>query len=174
MPIPVSLAVLLCACGPEPEIEEANRQIQQLKDENESLLAELAALKAKKTEVPMPVGCESVASIEGTIECLQVKVKEADAAMARYLDASKKRHAADTDPSETSVRSIEALQDLWLKFSRDSHCNTIGLYPRDEAKTAAKYLYCRFRVTRERTHELWEKYLRHPDGTSPELPEPEL
>lgn len=114
-------------------------------------------------------GCEGSESIEDALGCLQTEVEKADSAMMQYLGAIKERHAAGKIPW-TSLAAIESSQDLWLR-RRESRCRRPELLPRDEAKLAAEYLYCRSQVTRERTRELWEKYLSPSDGALPELPE---
>lgn len=115
--------------------------------------------------------CDSTDSVENEIRCLQIDVKEADTSMQHYLTAIMRRHP-DTHPL-TSRASAEPSQNLWLKW-RESRCRKVGLRPRDDAKLEAQYLRCRYIVTRERTHELWEKYLKRSDGGPPELPEPLL
>ena len=111
--------------------------------------------------------CETAGSIEDAIRCLQVEVRKADAAMTQYLDASRKRHAADKLKSAL----IESSQTAWLD-SRGAQCPIVNILPRDQAKHAAEGLYCRWRITRERTHQLWAGFLTYPDGRQPDLPEP--
>ena len=116
--------------------------------------------------------CTNSKSTSDEIKCLQNKVNEAESAMARYLDASKKRYASGRQPS-IPVQPWELREDLWLDY-RDRRCNTLGLYPGSEAGIAARYLYCRYWIAREQTHRLWEKFLKHADGTAEDFPEPEV
>jgi uncharacterized protein YecT (DUF1311 family) len=111
--------------------------------------------------------CETAGSIDDAIRCLQVEVSKAEAAMTQYLEASKKRHAANKLQSAL----LESSQIAWLD-SRGTRCPIVNILPRDQKKHAAEVLYCRWRITRERTHQLWAGFLTYPDGRQPVLPEP--
>jgi uncharacterized protein YecT (DUF1311 family) len=112
--------------------------------------------------------CENVESYAEASKCLQAEVSRADAAMQQYLTASKKRHAAD----RSRLDQIESSQSFWLKLEVGK-CRRVNLLPRDQDKHTAEILHCLNRMTRERTHQIWERFLKNQDGAPPVLPEPE-
>ena len=127
------------------------------------LLASFNALAAS------PI-CEGARSIDNAIQCLQIEVSKADTTMEQYLTASLRSYASDK--YRTAHSSIQRSQNMWLQ-RREAQCRPVGILPRDQKKLEAKYLYCRYQVTRERTHQLWASHLSGSDSTPPDLPEPE-
>jgi uncharacterized protein YecT (DUF1311 family) len=112
--------------------------------------------------------CDKAASYAEASRCLHVEASNAEAAMKQYLDASRKKHAAN----KARVAQIESSQEQWLKFG-SGRCITGNLLPRDEDKHLAQLLHCLTRITRERTHQIWDSFLRDADGAPPHMPEPE-
>lgn len=112
--------------------------------------------------------CEKAESYAEASRCLQAELSRADAAMQQYLNASKKRHAAD----KARLGQIESSQGMWLKLGV-GQCNRWNLLPRDQDKHTAEVLSCLNRITRERTHQIWDTFLNDPEGAPPVLPEPE-
>lgn len=110
--------------------------------------------------------CDKASSIDEAISCLQEEVSKAEAEMARYLDASKQLYAK----KNLSITGIENSQKTWLD-RRGSLCNFANILPRDMKKHTAEHLYCRWRITRERTYQVWSLYLSDSNGALPEMPE---
>lgn len=100
--------------------------------------------------------------------CLDKVSAAADAEMARYLAAARKRAAAD---NPGLAGAIDLAQAQWLDF-RKAECAAVYAYWQGGTIRGAMFHNCRIDLTRARTHWLWKTWLTYPDSTPPILPEP--
>ncbi len=113
------------------------------------------------------VDCEQAVSTLEVNECLGQEFDLAWAELARYLDVIYARHKEDP----LLVDEIRAAQQDWETYA-DSHCGSIYTYWREGSIRNTLAISCGIRLTRQRTHELWQSFLTHMDSTPPVLPEP--
>ncbi len=100
-------------------------------------------------------------------ECRTQVVKAAKQEMERYYEKAKE---VRKDYPEV-VRALEASQTHWLDYERH-YCDSVYQSWIEGTIRGAMYLSCAFRLTKERTHNLWSDHLNHMDSTPPILPEP--
>lgn len=115
------------------------------------------------------VDCEKAFT---TIEINICAKQEADRAysdLENYLDKAKERYSSEKAVIDTLNKSQEA----WLAY-RKAHCD--GVYEQWSGGTirGAMFSDCMLRLTKLRTHIIWQDYLTYMDSTEPLLPEPKL
>ncbi|WP_425605277.1 lysozyme inhibitor LprI family protein [Fulvimonas yonginensis] len=99
--------------------------------------------------------------------CMGTKLDEANALLAKYLAAAQAR----IDEDSNSRPNLGNAQAAWLRY-RDLECaDVFDLWSQGTYRTVASS-ECMLRLTRQRTHEIWQAYLTHQDSTPPVLPEP--
>ncbi|WP_224055051.1 lysozyme inhibitor LprI family protein [Celerinatantimonas diazotrophica] len=115
--------------------------------------------------------CSHSRDVKTTIdmnECLSHNLSIARAEMNQYLQASLDRNAADPE----LIKSIKIAQKNWETY-RSSNCDSVYTAWREGTIRNAMALICGIRLTKQRTHELWEDFLTYMDSTPPVLPEPQ-
>ncbi|MDE0552455.1 hypothetical protein OU793_24315, partial [Vibrio sp. VP6] len=55
-----------------------------------------------------------------------------------------------------------------------SHCDSVYTQWRDGTIRGVMAISCKTKLTKQRTHELWENFLTYMDSTPPVLPEPSV
>lgn len=106
-----------------------------------------------------------------TIEINQCALSELDLAqkeLKKYLEASYEQNSHDP----MLVEAIKSAQKDWQTYSK-SHCGAIYTQWRDGSIRGVMAISCRIKLTKYRTHEIWENFLNHVDSTPPVLPEPQ-
>ncbi len=101
--------------------------------------------------------------------CLSEQLELQEVGLQHYLAEARARYAED----ELIVESIDKAQQSWLTYRKD-HCSTTYNIWRDGTIRSIEGLNCSIRMTRLRTHLIWQSYLTYRDGTPPLLPEPQL
>jgi uncharacterized protein YecT (DUF1311 family) len=102
-------------------------------------------------------------------QCLSDQITLAEKELAKYFEESRRRVAHDP----RTLVEFEKAQKAWVAF-RDAHCGAIYQYWAQGSVRGAKAGYCVLKLTRRRTHDLWDAYLTYIDTTPPILPEPKL
>ena len=85
----------------------------------------------------------------------------------QYLEASFELNAYD----EALVSSIKVAQKSWQTYMT-AHCDSVYTQWRDGSIRGLMALSCKTKLTKQRTHEVWENFLTYMDSTPPVLPEP--
>ncbi|MFC5527741.1 lysozyme inhibitor LprI family protein [Rhodanobacter ginsengisoli] len=99
--------------------------------------------------------------------CMEKKLDEANALLAKYLTAAQAR----IDKDFGSKPNLRASQAAWAHY-RDLECGDVfEFWVQGTYRTIANS-ECMLRLTQQRTHEVWQAYLTYQDSTSPLLPEP--
>ncbi|WP_017460458.1 lysozyme inhibitor LprI family protein [Dyella ginsengisoli] len=99
--------------------------------------------------------------------CMGKKLDAANAMLARYLAAAQAR----IDRDFGSRPNLGAAQTAWVHY-RKIECGDVFEYWAQGTYRTIASAECMLRLTRQRTHEVWQAYLTYQDSTPPLLPEP--
>lgn len=130
------------------------------------LLSVAAKAQDRKAEAD-GIDCERALSTLEINDCAAMELQALEATLARYLDASRARHAEDP----VAVASLDEAQQAWLAY-QNAHCGAVYDLWRGGSIRNTMSIECAKALTRARTHELWRTYLTFMDSTPPVLPEP--
>lgn len=112
--------------------------------------------------------CENAMTTREVTQCMAEEASQARNEMERYLAKSMERHSQD----EELVEAIRQAQEAWRGYM-DAHCGSVYVKWRDGTVRNTMALKCRKALIRQRTHEIWKRFLIFPDSTPALLPEPE-
>ncbi|TOB51174.1 lysozyme inhibitor LprI family protein, partial [Vibrio parahaemolyticus] len=87
----------------------------------------------------------------------------------KYLNTSFEHNSHD--PELTAA--IKLAQQDWQAYM-SSHCDSVYTQWRDGTIRGIMAISCKTKLTKQRTHELWENFLTYMDSTPPVLPEPSV
>jgi uncharacterized protein YecT (DUF1311 family) len=107
-----------------------------------------------------------------TIEINVCAKKEADLAysvLENYLNKAKERYSSE----KTVVDTLNKSQEAWLAY-RKAHCDAVYEQWSGGTIRGAMFGGCMLKLTKLRTHVIWQDYLTYMDSTNPLLPEPKL
>ena len=140
-----------------------------------AVLAAAAALAATPTAATSPPepNCPGESTIEIS-DCLSGRLAKADAELARYLAAVRKRlqsDAADDAGAAKALAALDKVQAAWKAY-READCGALYDYWSAGTIRNTMSLTCEIDLTRARTHTVWSEYLTYMDSTPPILPEP--
>lgn len=99
--------------------------------------------------------------------CARIDLKKSELEMAIYLTKSKEHNSYDSE----LIKSINVAQKSWVLYA-EAHCNSIYTMWREGTVRGAMHLRCKTKITKLRTHEIWENFLTYMDSTPPVLQEP--
>lgn len=111
--------------------------------------------------------CENPLTSMDISRCMGIAVDEADEELKKYLQASIDHYQDDDE----TARLISASQEAWEEY-RTQHCKTVFHIWSDGTSASEKMGECRLRLTKARTHEIWQAFLTSDDGKATDLPEP--
>lgn len=100
-------------------------------------------------------------------ECAALELNGEQEKLNHYLEASLKHYENDLK----LVQAIQTSQKDWETYL-SSHCSAIYTQWRDGSIRSMMSLSCKIKLTKQRTHEIWESYLTFMDSTPPILEEP--
>lgn len=99
--------------------------------------------------------------------CLAKKIDKANSRLTEYLSTAQAR----IDKNFGSKPDLKAAQKAWIRY-REIECGDVfDFWVQGTYRTIAS-AECELRLTRQRTHEVWQAYLTYQDSTPPLLPEP--
>lgn len=137
---------------------------------NKFFIIVLASLSFTVSAADKPTDCSNSSDVKTTIdmnECLSNNSALVHAEMNKYLQASLDNNSDDPEV----VKSIKIAQKDWENY-RSSNCDSVYTQWREGTIRDAMSITCSIRLTKQRTHELWENYLTYMDSTPPVLSEP--
>ncbi|MGF1824889.1 DUF1311 domain-containing protein [Vibrio splendidus] len=114
------------------------------------------------------IDCENAMTTIEINHCASIKLESAQMELDKYLTASFEHNAYDAE----LVSSIKVAQESWQTY-QSAHCDSVYTQWRDGSIRGLMALSCKTKLTKQRTHELWENFLTYMDSTPPVLPEPE-
>ncbi|MEZ9300640.1 lysozyme inhibitor LprI family protein [Vibrio splendidus] len=128
-----------------------------------------ASVSASDDAVDVVVDCENAMNTIEINQCAAIELESAQAELDKYLNASFEHNAYD----EELVSSIKVAQESWQAYI-SAHCDSVYTQWRDGSIRGLMALSCKTKLTKQRTHEVWENFLTYMDSTPPVLPEPKL
>ncbi|MCG9693828.1 DUF1311 domain-containing protein [Vibrio sp. Isolate22] len=115
------------------------------------------------------VDCDNAMNTLEINHCAALELESAQVELDKYLAASLEHHAEDAE----LVDAIKAAQESWQAYMT-AHCDSVYTQWRDGSIRGLMALSCKTKLTKQRTHEVWENFLTYMDSTPPVLPEPKL
>jgi uncharacterized protein YecT (DUF1311 family) len=110
--------------------------------------------------------------------CFGERFKQADAELARYAAAARKRlrnEVSKASPGDDSaaraLRGFDAAEKAWSVY-RDAECAAVYDNWSTGTIRTVEDLGCRIDLTRLHTHTVWRNWLTYMDSTPPILQEP--
>ncbi|CAH7324103.1 LprI domain-containing protein [Vibrio chagasii] len=115
------------------------------------------------------VDCDNAMNTLEINHCAALELESAQVELDKYLAASFEHNAEDTE----LVGAIKVAQESWKAYMT-THCDSVYTQWRDGSIRGLMALSCKTKLTKQRTHEVWENFLTYMDSTPPVLPEPKL
>ncbi|MDA0130644.1 DUF1311 domain-containing protein [Vibrio sp. MarTm2] len=114
-----------------------------------------------------PIDCDNAINTLQINQCASIELESAKEDLSKYLDASFEHNSYDPE----LVKAIKVAQADWQAYM-SSHCDSVYTQWRDGTIRGVMAISCKTKLTKQRTHEVWENFLTYMDSTPPELPEP--
>lgn len=115
------------------------------------------------------VDCDNAMNTLEINHCAALELEAAQVELDKYLAASFEHNAEDAE----LVDAIKSAQESWQAYMT-AHCDSVYTQWRDGSIRGLMALSCKTKLTKQRTHEVWENFLTYMDSTPPVLPEPKL
>ncbi len=115
------------------------------------------------------VDCDNAMNTLEINHCASIELESAQTELDKYLEASFEHNAHDAE----LVKSIKSAQETWQAYMT-AHCDSVYTQWRDGSIRGLMALSCKTKLTKQRTHEVWENFLTYMDSTPAVLPEPKL
>jgi uncharacterized protein YecT (DUF1311 family) len=136
------------------------------------LLAVLAAGTIAVADAPLCLS-DSTQEVDA---CLQAQLDRADADLARYVAAARKRiredHGKDATALEAStLLDFDKAETAWAAYVK-AECGAVYDNWSSGTIRTSMELTCALDLTRRHTHTVWSNWLTYMDSTPPILPEP--
>ena len=103
--------------------------------------------------------------------CLSARLDRAQRRLDDYHQAAVERHSTGEENNDAVRLGIEASQSAFEAY-RVIECSTVYEYWKEGTIRNAMHIQCLIRLTDERTHAIWQSWLRFMDSTPPLRPEP--
>lgn len=104
-----------------------------------------------------------------TNRCAAIELEIAEEVLSHYLETSVEHNAVDLE----LVEAIKVAQKQWQAYAA-AHCGAVYTQWRDGTIRGVMGITCRTRLTKQRTHDVWQDFLTYMDSTPPVLPEPAI
>lgn len=115
------------------------------------------------------IDCDTASTTIEINQCAAIELDAAKTELEKYLKASFEHNSFDSK----LVEAMQLAQTDWEAYM-SSHCDSIYTQWRDGTIRGVMAISCKIKLTKQRTHELWENFLTYMDSTPPVLPEPSL
>lgn len=116
-----------------------------------------------------PVDCEKAYTTLDINICAKREVDLANEVLGEYLAKASERYASEL----LVVDALNLSQQAWIKY-RKAYCDAIYQQWIGGTIRGAMYNDCMQKLTKLRTHVIWQDYLTYMDSSLPILPEPKL
>lgn len=114
------------------------------------------------------IDCDKAITTMDTNQCAAMDLRVADDEMHKYLKTSYQHNDYDSE----LIEAIKLAQKDWEAYMK-SHCDSVYTQWRDGTIRGVMAISCKTKLTKQRTHEIWENFLTYMDSTPPVLPEPQ-
>lgn len=115
------------------------------------------------------VDCNNIRNTLDTNQCANIELEAAEDVLTHYLETSIEHNAVDP----VLVEAIKLAQTQWQAYA-SAHCGSVYTQWRDGTIRGVMGITCLTRLTKQRTHDIWEDFLTYMDSTPPVLPEPDV
>lgn len=115
------------------------------------------------------INCEAAGNTLEINACIDREVNQAESELEKYFSAA--MTLVESEPA--AQEALNQSQQAWLTYRR-AHCDAIYQQWIDGSIRGAMFGGCMLKLTKIRTHVIWEDYLTYMDSETPVLPEPEL
>ncbi|WP_447894104.1 lysozyme inhibitor LprI family protein [Vreelandella sp. GE22] len=133
------------------------------------LLILLASLSLPAVADDETLDCNNIMNTLETNRCAAIELEAAEDVLTRYLETSVELNAADPE----LVDAIRVAQKQWQAYA-NAHCGAVYTQWRDGTIRGVMGITCSTRLTKQRTHDIWQDFLTYMDSTPPVLPEPAI
>ena len=134
-----------------------------------SLIIALASLSFGVLADEKTVDCDTAFTTIEINQCAAIELNAAKTELEKYLKASLEHNSFYSK----LVEAMKLAQTDWETYM-SSHCDSVHTQWRDGTIRGVMAISCKTKLTKQRTHELWENFLTYMDSTPPVLPEPSL
>ena len=134
-----------------------------------SLIIALASLSFGVLADEKTVDCDTAFTTIEINHCAAIELNAAKTELEKYLKASLEHNSFYSK----LVEAMKLAQTDWETYM-SSHCDSVHTQWRDGTIRGVMAISCKTKLTKQRTHELWENFLTYMDSTPPVLPEPSL
>lgn len=131
------------------------------------LLIVLATMSLSAVADDEELDCNNIRNTLDTNQCANIELEAAEDVLTHYLETSIEHSAVDP----VLVDAIKVAQTQWQAYA-SAHCGSVYTQWRDGTIRGVMGTTCLTRLTRQRTHDIWEDFLTYMDSTPPVLPEP--
>ncbi|WP_407832178.1 lysozyme inhibitor LprI family protein [Vibrio rotiferianus] len=133
------------------------------------LITVLASLSFVVLADEKTVDCDTAFTTIEINQCAAIELDAAKTELEKYLKVSLEHNSFDSK----LVEAMKLAQADWETYM-SSHCDSVYTQWRDGTIRGVMAISCKTKLTKQRTHELWENFLTYMDSTPPVLPEPSL
>ncbi len=136
---------------------------------NKCLIIILASLSFGALAEEEPTDCNNAMTTIEINQCAAIELESAQVKLDKYLSASFEHNSHDPE----LIVAIKLAQQDWQAYI-SSHCDSVYTQWRDGTIRGIMAISCKTKLTKQRTHELWENFLTYMDSAPPALPEPSV
>lgn len=129
----------------------------------------LATLSFSAFAEDKSINCNNVMSTIEINHCAAIELESAQVKLDKYLKASLEHNAHDPE----LIAAINLAQQNWQAYI-SSQCDSVYTQWRNGTIRGVMSISCKTKLTKQRTHELWDNFLTYMDSTPPILPEPHV
>ena len=115
------------------------------------------------------IDCNNATTTLEINQCASTGLNYEQIKLKKYLKASYEHNSYNPE----LVKAIKVAQKDWQVYI-SSHCDSVYINWKDGTMHGVMTLTCQSRLTKRRTHEIWENFLTYMDSTPPVLPEPSV
>ncbi|RUR34438.1 lysozyme inhibitor LprI family protein [Vreelandella nanhaiensis] len=133
------------------------------------LFIALATLSLSAVADDAELDCNNIRNTLDTNRCAAIELEAAEDVLTHYLETSIEHNAVDP----VLVDAIKVAQKQWQAYA-SAHCGSVYTQWRDGTIRGVMGITCRTRLTKQRTHDVWQDFLTYMDSTPPVLPEPAI
>jgi len=130
-------------------------------------LALFTALSLSVAASEPTLDCENAITTLDINQCAAQDLQTANTVMHTYLKTSYQHNKHDPE----LIEAIKLAQKNWQNYMA-SHCDSVYTQWRDGTIRGVMAISCKTKLTKQRTHEIWQNFLTYMDSTPPVLPEP--
>ena len=133
------------------------------------LIIILASLSFGALAEEESIDCNNAMTTIEINQCAAIELESAQVKLDKYLNTSFEHNSHDPE----LIAAIKLAQQDWQAYM-SSHCDSVYTQWRDGTIRGVMAISCKTKLTKQRTHELWENFLTYMDSTPPVLPEPSV